>query len=81
MIFQEQVVEHHREAYLQSSVVFLQETQLRAGATARYSAGLVIGNERPPNAEKATGRSRRLVTTVDVAGARDIKARRLVKVT
>ena len=54
VIFQEQVVGHHREPYLHSSVVFLQEAQLRSGATARYSAGLVIGNEPPPLAEKAT---------------------------
>ncbi len=68
-------------AYLHSSVVFLQEAQLHSGATARYSAGLVIGNEPPPHAEKATSTSWRLVTTVDVAGARDITARRPVNVT
>ena len=35
-----QVVRHHREPYLHSSVVFLQETQLRSGARTRYSAKL-----------------------------------------
>ena len=80
MMVQKQVVEHRRESYLHSRVVFLQEAQLRSGATARHNARLEIGTEPPPHVEKATSISWRLVTTVDVAGARDIKARRSVKI-
>ena len=63
-----------------SDHVLTGEPQLRAGSTAGYRGRLVIGNEPPAHAETATSTSSRLVTTVDVAGARDITARRPVKV-
>ena len=74
-----QVTEHHRESYVHTSVVFAKDAQLRSGATTRYSPGMDIGTERPAHAEKATV-IWRLRTTVDLAGARDITARRSVKV-
>ena len=70
----------HREAFVHSSVVFLENAQLRSGVAASYSLRLDIGTEPPPHADEAT-LSWRLKTTVDVAGARDITARRLLKVT
>ena len=69
----------HREAFVHSSVVFLENAQLRSGVAASYNLRLDIDTEPPPHADKAT-LSWRLKTTVDVAGARDITARRLVKV-
>ncbi len=75
-----QVREHHRRSYVHSSVGFLDNAQLRSGVVARYTPGLDIDTEPPPHADKAT-LSWRLKTTVDVAGARDITARRLLKVT
>ena len=74
------VTESHRETYVHSSVVFLKDGRLHAGRVSRHSATLLILPNPPPHADKAA-LSWRLVTTVDVAGARDIKARRLVKVT
>ncbi len=68
-----------REALVHSSVVFLKDTRLTAGRTASYDARLVIEPE-PPHAREGKV-SWRLVTTADISGARDIKARRLVKVT
>ena len=68
-----------REALVHSSVVFLKDTRLAAGRTAIYNARLEIEPE-PPHAREGKV-SWRLVTTADIAGARDIKARRLVKVT
>ena len=75
-----QATEEHRETYVHSSVVFLENAQLRSGVAARYNPRLDIDTEPPPHADKAT-LSWRLKTTVDVAGARDITARRPVKVT
>ena len=68
-----------REALVHSSVVFLENTQLASGTTRSYDARLEIEKEPPPHAGEGKV-SWRLVTTTDVAGARDIKARRLVKV-
>ncbi len=69
-----------REAVVHSSVVFLENTQLASGTTRSYNARLEIDPEPPPH-EREGKVLWRLVTTADVAGARDIKARRLVKVT
>ena len=74
-----QVTEKHRAAFVHSRVVFLENAQLRSGVAARYNPRLDIDTEPPPHADKAT-LSWRLKTTVDVAGARDITARRPVKV-
>ena len=74
------VTESHRETYVHSSVVFLKDGRLQSGRVSRHNATLLILPKPPPHADKAT-LSWRLVTTVDLAGARDIKARRLVKVT
>ncbi len=69
-----------REAYVHSSILFLEDTQLASGRTCSYDARLEIGSEAPPHARdgKVTWR---LVTTANIPGARDIKARRLVRVT
>ncbi len=75
-----QVTESHRETYVHSSVVFLRDGRLQSGRVSRHNATLLILPKPPPHADKAA-LSWRLVTTVDLAGARDIKARRLVKVT
>ncbi len=75
-----QVHQDHRETFVHSSVVFLENAQLRSGVAARYNPRLDIDTEPPPHADKAT-LSWRLKTTVDVAGARDITARRPVMVT
>ncbi len=69
-----------REALVHSSVVFLEDTRLASGRTGSYSASLEIEPKPPPHARGGKVRWR-LVTTADVAGARDIKARRPVKVT
>ncbi len=68
-----------REAYVHSSFVFLEVTQLASGTTVIYNANLEIKPEPPPHGGEGKV-SWRLVTTADIAGARDIKARRLVKV-
>ncbi len=74
------VTKAHRESSVHSSVVFVEDAQLRSGATIKFSPILLIQPEPPAHADKAT-LSWRLKTTVDVAGARDITARRLLKVT
>ncbi len=73
-----QVTKIHRDSFVHSSVVFLENAQLRPGVAATYNARVDIESELPPRADKA---SWRLKTTLDVAGARDITARRPVKVT
>ena len=70
----------NREAFVHSGVVFLRDTRLASGRIGSYNARLEIEPKPPPHAGQGKVRWR-LVTTTDVAGARDIKARRLVKVT
>ena len=74
------VTETHREAFVHSSVIFLKDGRLQPGRASRHNATLLILPNPTPHADKAT-LSWRLVTTIDVAGARDIKARRLIQVT
>ncbi len=74
-----QVHKEYRETFVHSSVVFLEDARLASGRTSRYNARLEIQPEPPPHAREGKVRWR-LVTTTDVAGARDIKARRPVKV-
>ncbi len=69
------VTESHREAYVHSSVVFLKDGRLQSGRVFRHNATLLILPEPPPHGDEAR-LSWRLVATVDLAGARDIKARR-----
>ena len=75
-----QVYKEHKETYVHSSVVFLQDIRLDPAGTGRYDARLEIQPEPPPHADGANLRWS-LVATIDVAGARDIKTRRKVKVT
>ena len=74
-----QVTKEHREIYIHSSSVFLQDTRLRPGATSRYNVRLEIQPEPPPHADKATLKWK-LVTAVDVPLARDITKKQAVKV-
>ncbi len=75
-----QVTKEHKESYVHSSVIFLEETQLDPNTTSSYTFGIDIQEESPPHAKEATVRWN-LVTVVDVARARDIKTRYPVKVT
>ena len=74
-----QVAKQHRESYVHSSAIFLENSELEPNSTGTYSIGLEIENEPPPRAKEATMRWS-LVVVADVARARDIKARRAVKV-
>ena len=64
-----QVSKKRRATYIHSRTVFLREGHLQSGLSNLYSVGLSIGPELPPHASQATT-SWRLVTTVDVVGAR-----------
>ena len=70
----------NRETLVHSSVVFLRDTQLSSGRTGSYNARLEIEPKPPPHGREGKVRWR-LVTITDVDGARDIRARRLVRVT
>ncbi len=74
-----QVTKEHKETYIHSSVVFLQDTRLDSRTRGSYRARLEIEPESLPHAAEATVKWT-LVAAVDVAGARDIKTRRAVKV-
>ena len=75
-----QVSKEHRETYVYSSVVFLQDTTLNSGTTGSYNARLEIQPEPPPHAENSTLKWM-LVTAVDVAQARDVTKKQRLKVT
>ncbi|MCH9036204.1 MAG: hypothetical protein IH860_02650 [Chloroflexi bacterium] len=75
-----EVTKEHRETYVHSSAVFLQDTRLRSGATSRYNVRLEIQPEPPPHADRASLKWK-LVTAVDVALARDITKKQTIKVT
>ena len=72
------VSETYKESYLQGSAVFLQGGRLTSGRTSTYNVGLEIKPGRPTRQSDDT--RWRLVTTVDVAGARSVTARRTVNV-
>ena len=73
-----QVTREHKETYVHSSVVFITNARLPAG-TRHYRAPLEIQPETPAHADQGTVKWT-LVTTIDVARARDVKKRRRVKV-
>ena len=72
------VSETYTDAYVQGSAVFLRRARLPSGRTSRHNVGLKIQPELPTRQPEGT--SWRLVTTVDVVGARDVTARRHVNV-
>ena len=75
-----QVSKDHKESYIHSSVVFLQDAQLQSAGRNTYQAKLEIQPETPDNAEKGTV-SWSLVAAIDVARARDINKKQKVRVT
>ena len=72
------VSETYRDAYVQGNAVFLQGGRLLSGRTSRHNVGLKIQPELPTR--QPDGMRWKLVTTVDIVGARTVTARRLVKV-
>ena len=72
------VSQTYRDAYVQGSAVFLRDERLPWDRPSTYNVGLAINPERPTH---QSGRARwKLVTSVDVVGARHITARRIVNV-
>ena len=74
-----QVNKDHKEASVQSSVLLLEDERLMSGAGLRRQVRLKIGPDPPPHAGEGKT-SWWLQTVIDVAGARDVKPRRKVKV-
>ena len=73
------VSQTYRAGYVQGSAVFLRDERLPWDRPSTYNVGLEINPEPPA---RRSGRARwKLVTTVDVVGARHITARRTVIVT
>ena len=75
-----QVTKERKETYVHSTVVFLTNTHLHSGAPGRYNARLDIQPEPPAHAAEGTVKWQ-LLTTIDVAGARDFTRKRKVQVT
>ena len=75
-----QVSKDHKESYIHSSVVFLQDAQLQSDRRNIYQARLEIQPEVPENAEKGTV-SWSIVADIDIARARDIVKKEKVRVT
>ena len=72
------VGETHTDTDVHSSIVVVRNGRLSSGEATAYNVGLEIPPERPTH---NSGRTRwRLVATVDIVGARNVTARRLVKV-
>ncbi len=78
MAVSKHVGQTYTDAYVHSSTVLLRDGRLSSGRASTYDVGLEIAPERPTH---RTGRTRwRLVATVDIAGARNVTARRTVNV-
>ena len=75
-----QVSKDHKENYIHSSVVFLQDAQLQSAKRNTYQARLEIQPETPDNAGKGTV-SWSIVATIDISRARDINKKEKVRVT
>ncbi len=78
MAVRKRVSETYRDAYVQGGAVFLRGARLPSGRPSTYNVGLEIMPERPERQSDST--RWRLVTTVEVVGARHITARRTVNV-
>lgn len=86
-----QGVKERKESYVHSSVVFLEDTRLRSGRTARHSAALRIEPVPPTHLDEAKALVRdagsawsfkwTVVASVNVARGRDPKRQRQVRVT
>ena len=74
------VSKDHKESYIHSSVVFLQDAQLQSTSRKTYQAKLEIQPETPDNADKGTV-SWSVVAAIDIARARDINKKQKVRVT
>ena len=74
-----ELVREHKEKYAHSSAAFLEAARLDAGKSARYRITLQIQPEAPARAKEARGRWW-LQTVIDVAGARDVRARTKVAI-
>jgi hypothetical protein len=75
-----QVSKDHKESYIHSSVVFLQDAQLQSDSRNMYQARLEIQPETPANAERGTV-SWSVVAAIDIARARDVNKKEKVRVT
>ena len=75
-----QVSKDHKENYIHSSVVFLQDAQLQSAKRNTYQARLEIQPETPDHADKGTV-SWSVVAAIDIARARDINKKQKVRVT
>ena len=69
-----EIVRKNKEKYAHSSAAFLEATRLDAGRSSRYRVRLQIQPEPPARAKEAKLKWW-LQTVIDVAGARDIRAR------
>ncbi len=76
MAVSKHVSETHTDAHVHSSALFVEDGRLRAGQASTYNVVLEIEPERPTH--QSDGTRWGLVTTVDVAGGRDLTARRPV---
>ena len=74
-----QVSKDHKESYIHSSVVFLQDTQLESDRRNTYQARLEIQPDAPENAERGTV-SWNVVADIDIARARDVVKKEKVRV-
>ncbi|MCH8207215.1 MAG: hypothetical protein IH956_09470 [Chloroflexi bacterium] len=74
-----QIVREHKEKYAHSSTAFLEATRLDAGRSEVYRVLLQIQPDPPAHANEAKARWW-LQTVIDVAGARDIRARTKVDI-
>ena len=74
-----EIVRENKEKYAHSSAAFLEATRLDAGRSMLYRVKLQIQSEPPARANDAKVRWW-LQTVIDVAGARDIRARSKVDI-
>ena len=74
------VTKQRRATYAHSSVVYMRDERLPSGRANTHVAGLKIQPEPPSHGSEGSVHWT-LVATVDIAGARDVRARRQVSVT
>ena len=77
--YSKQVTERHKDTYVHSSVTFLKDTSLQSGTPVVFNVKLEVGPDAPPHATKGTVKWE-LVTSVDVAKARDVTKKHAIKV-
>ena len=77
--YTKQVTEKRRANFIHSTATFMEDTRLQSGTPTQITVKLEIKSDPPPHATKGTVKWE-LLTSVDVANARDVSQKHALKI-